>query len=166
MSDSIESFHHEDVYGGARLAIGQVFECFVLRMGTRYDLHYKHICICMLFCWPNGIVIVSWYSWMHSRTKKKNESKRGKEKKSCVYVRTVPCRRTVSAMTAILCDQVWLTLSTRRYVTRLNQLKFLFLFFFFLYDVARVFRSSPQFGVTLVTYELLQRFFDVDFGGK
>jgi solute carrier family 25 aspartate/glutamate transporter 12/13 len=29
-----------------------------------------------------------------------------------------------------------------------------------------VFRSSPQFGVTLVTYELLQRFFDVDFGGK
>ena len=32
--------------------------------------------------------------------------------------------------------------------------------------IARVFRSSPQFGVTLVTYELLQRFFDVDFGGK
>merc|ERR1712136_739643 len=31
---------------------------------------------------------------------------------------------------------------------------------------ARVFRSSPQFGVTLVTYELLQRFFDVDFGGN
>lgn len=31
---------------------------------------------------------------------------------------------------------------------------------------ARVLRSSPQFGVTLVTYELLQRFFDVDFGGK
>jgi len=31
---------------------------------------------------------------------------------------------------------------------------------------ARVFRSSPQFGVTLVTYELLQRFFDVDFGGS
>ncbi|XP_054887462.1 electrogenic aspartate/glutamate antiporter SLC25A12, mitochondrial-like [Poeciliopsis prolifica] len=30
---------------------------------------------------------------------------------------------------------------------------------------ARVFRSSPQFGVTLVTYELLQRFFYVDFGG-
>ncbi|XP_009579552.1 PREDICTED: calcium-binding mitochondrial carrier protein Aralar1 [Fulmarus glacialis] len=30
---------------------------------------------------------------------------------------------------------------------------------------ARVFRSSPQFGVTLVTYELLQRWFDVDFGG-
>ena len=43
------------------------------------------------------------------------------------------------------------------------------LFFFFLFfacDAARVFRSSPQFGVTLVTYELLQRFFDVDFGGK
>ncbi|XP_074550357.1 electrogenic aspartate/glutamate antiporter SLC25A12, mitochondrial-like isoform X2 [Halichoeres trimaculatus] len=30
---------------------------------------------------------------------------------------------------------------------------------------ARVFRSSPQFGVTLVTYELLQRWFYVDFGG-
>ncbi|KZS00316.1 Calcium-binding mitochondrial carrier protein Aralar1, partial [Daphnia magna] len=30
----------------------------------------------------------------------------------------------------------------------------------------RVLRSSPQFGVTLVTYELLQRFFDVDFGGS
>ncbi|MBN3326407.1 CMC1 protein, partial [Atractosteus spatula] len=31
---------------------------------------------------------------------------------------------------------------------------------------ARVFRSSPQFGVTLVTYELLQRWFYVDFGGS
>jgi len=30
---------------------------------------------------------------------------------------------------------------------------------------ARVFRSSPQFGVTLFTYELLQRLFYVDFGG-
>ncbi|KAL3056249.1 hypothetical protein OYC64_018858 [Pagothenia borchgrevinki] len=30
---------------------------------------------------------------------------------------------------------------------------------------ARVCRSSPQFGVTLVTYELLQRWLDVDFGG-
>ncbi|XP_065334987.1 calcium-binding mitochondrial carrier protein Aralar1 isoform X3 [Cloeon dipterum] len=30
---------------------------------------------------------------------------------------------------------------------------------------ARVFRSSPQFGVTLVTYEVLQRLFYVDFGG-
>ncbi|BFF93095.1 calcium-binding mitochondrial carrier protein Aralar1 [Drosophila madeirensis] len=30
---------------------------------------------------------------------------------------------------------------------------------------ARVFRSSPQFGVTLVTYELMQRLFYVDFGG-
>ncbi|KAM7380543.1 hypothetical protein PAMP_003832 [Pampus punctatissimus] len=30
---------------------------------------------------------------------------------------------------------------------------------------ARVFRSSPQFGVTLVTYELLQRWFYFDFGG-
>lgn len=32
--------------------------------------------------------------------------------------------------------------------------------------MARVFRSSPQFGVTLVTYELLQRLFYVDFGGS
>ncbi|XP_077052196.1 electrogenic aspartate/glutamate antiporter SLC25A13, mitochondrial isoform X2 [Siphateles boraxobius] len=31
---------------------------------------------------------------------------------------------------------------------------------------ARVFRSSPQFGVTLVTYELLQRWFYVDFSGQ
>ncbi|MBN3293234.1 CMC1 protein, partial [Polypterus senegalus] len=31
---------------------------------------------------------------------------------------------------------------------------------------ARVFRSSPQFGVTLVTYELLQRWFYIDFGGS
>uniref|UniRef100_A0A0N4Z9Y9 Calcium-binding mitochondrial carrier protein Aralar1 n=1 Tax=Parastrongyloides trichosuri TaxID=131310 RepID=A0A0N4Z9Y9_PARTI len=31
---------------------------------------------------------------------------------------------------------------------------------------ARVFRSSPQFGVTLLTYELLQRVFYVDFGGN
>lgn len=31
---------------------------------------------------------------------------------------------------------------------------------------ARVFRSSPQFGVTLLTYELLQRVFKVDFSGK
>lgn len=30
---------------------------------------------------------------------------------------------------------------------------------------ARVFRSSPQFAVTLVTYELLQRWFYIDFGG-
>lgn len=30
---------------------------------------------------------------------------------------------------------------------------------------ARVFRSSPQFGVTLLTYEILQRLFYVDFGG-
>uniref|UniRef100_S4R8L6 Solute carrier family 25 member 12 n=1 Tax=Petromyzon marinus TaxID=7757 RepID=S4R8L6_PETMA len=30
---------------------------------------------------------------------------------------------------------------------------------------ARVFRSSPQFGVTLVSYELLQRWLYVDFGG-
>jgi solute carrier family 25 aspartate/glutamate transporter 12/13 len=32
--------------------------------------------------------------------------------------------------------------------------------------IARVFRSSPQFGVTLVSYELLQRAFYVDFGGN
>lgn len=31
---------------------------------------------------------------------------------------------------------------------------------------ARVFRSSPQFGVTLLTYELLQRVFYIDFGGR
>merc|ERR1711978_539205 len=31
--------------------------------------------------------------------------------------------------------------------------------------VARMCRSSPQFGVTLVTYELLQRTFFIDFGG-
>jgi solute carrier family 25 aspartate/glutamate transporter 12/13 len=30
---------------------------------------------------------------------------------------------------------------------------------------ARICRSSPQFGVTLLTYELLQRIFYVDFGG-
>ncbi|XP_054643569.1 electrogenic aspartate/glutamate antiporter SLC25A12, mitochondrial-like isoform X2 [Dunckerocampus dactyliophorus] len=30
---------------------------------------------------------------------------------------------------------------------------------------ARVFRSSPQFGVTLLTYELLQRWLHIDFGG-
>lgn len=34
------------------------------------------------------------------------------------------------------------------------------------FSPARVFRSSPQFGVTLVTYELLQRWFYVDFGGQ
>jgi len=32
--------------------------------------------------------------------------------------------------------------------------------------VARMCRSSPQFGVTLVTYELLQRTFNIDFGGS
>jgi len=32
--------------------------------------------------------------------------------------------------------------------------------------VARMCRSSPQFGITLVTYELLQRVFYVDFGGS
>ena len=31
---------------------------------------------------------------------------------------------------------------------------------------ARVFRSSPQFGVTLLSYELLQRVFYIDFGGR
>ncbi|PVD37264.1 hypothetical protein C0Q70_04261 [Pomacea canaliculata] len=33
-------------------------------------------------------------------------------------------------------------------------------------SAARVLRSSPQFGVTLLTYELLQRLFYVDFGGS
>ena len=31
---------------------------------------------------------------------------------------------------------------------------------------ARVLRSSPQFGVTLLTYEMLHRLFYVDFGGR
>ncbi|GFY71627.1 calcium-binding mitochondrial carrier protein Aralar1 [Trichonephila inaurata madagascariensis] len=31
---------------------------------------------------------------------------------------------------------------------------------------ARVFRSAPQFGFTLLTYEVLQRMFYVDFGGR
>lgn len=31
---------------------------------------------------------------------------------------------------------------------------------------ARVFRSSPQFGFTLVSYEILQRLFYIDFGGR
>lgn len=31
---------------------------------------------------------------------------------------------------------------------------------------ARVFRSAPQFGFTLLTYEVLQRTFYVDFGGR
>lgn len=39
------------------------------------------------------------------------------------------------------------------------------LFIIFFHFTARVFRSSPQFGVTLFTYELLQRLFVVDFGG-
>ncbi|KAL1505732.1 hypothetical protein ABEB36_005228 [Hypothenemus hampei] len=33
-------------------------------------------------------------------------------------------------------------------------------------SIARVFRSSPQFGVTLLTYEVLQRLLYVDFGGN
>ena len=33
-------------------------------------------------------------------------------------------------------------------------------------SIARMCRSSPQFGVTLVTYEWLQRTFYVDFGGR
>lgn len=37
---------------------------------------------------------------------------------------------------------------------------------FFKGTTARVFRSSPQFGVTLLTYEVLQRLFFVDFGGS
>ncbi|XP_035222855.1 calcium-binding mitochondrial carrier protein Aralar1-like [Stegodyphus dumicola] len=31
---------------------------------------------------------------------------------------------------------------------------------------ARVFRSAPQFGFTLLTYEILQRLFYIDFGGR
>ncbi len=31
---------------------------------------------------------------------------------------------------------------------------------------ARVFRSAPQFGFTLLTYEVLQRLFFIDFGGR
>ena len=31
---------------------------------------------------------------------------------------------------------------------------------------ARVFRSAPQFGFTLLTYEVLQRLFYIDFGGR
>lgn len=31
---------------------------------------------------------------------------------------------------------------------------------------ARIFRSAPQFGFTLFTYEILQRLFYVDFGGR
>lgn len=31
---------------------------------------------------------------------------------------------------------------------------------------ARVFRSAPQFGFTLLTYEVLQRMFYIDFGGR
>lgn len=36
---------------------------------------------------------------------------------------------------------------------------------FFKGGPARIFRSSPQFGVTLLVYELLQRMFYIDFGG-
>ena len=39
------------------------------------------------------------------------------------------------------------------------------IFGFFSGAVARMCRSSPQFGITLVTYELLQRMFYIDFGG-
>ena len=31
---------------------------------------------------------------------------------------------------------------------------------------ARIFRSAPQFGFTLFTYEILQRLFYIDFGGR
>ena len=37
---------------------------------------------------------------------------------------------------------------------------------FFKGGPARIFRSSPQFGFTLLTYELLQRVLYVDFGGR
>jgi solute carrier family 25 aspartate/glutamate transporter 12/13 len=33
-------------------------------------------------------------------------------------------------------------------------------------SIARMCRSSPQFGVTLVTYEVLQRVLYIDFGGS
>ncbi|CAH8853897.1 unnamed protein product [Trichobilharzia szidati] len=33
-------------------------------------------------------------------------------------------------------------------------------------SLARVFRSSPQFGVTLLSYEMLQRYLSMDFGGR
>lgn len=41
-----------------------------------------------------------------------------------------------------------------------------YFFFFLCLCAARVCRSSPQFGVTLFTYEVLQRLFYVDFGGN
>ena len=44
-------------------------------------------------------------------------------------------------------------------------LPLLLIFGLFLGAVARMCRSSPQFGITLVTYELLQRMFYIDFGG-
>ncbi|XP_022087095.1 calcium-binding mitochondrial carrier protein Aralar1-like [Acanthaster planci] len=41
------------------------------------------------------------------------------------------------------------------------------MFLFFVgFFTARVFRSSPQFGVTLLTYEILQRYLYIDFGGQ
>ena len=44
-------------------------------------------------------------------------------------------------------------------------LNYMYIFDVALYfNLARVFRSAPQFGVTLLTYELLQRFLYVDFG--
>ena len=44
-------------------------------------------------------------------------------------------------------------------------LNYMYIFDVILYfNLARVFRSAPQFGVTLLTYELLQRFLYVDFG--
>lgn len=37
---------------------------------------------------------------------------------------------------------------------------------FFKGGLARILRSSPQFGVTLAAYEALQNFLDVDFGDR
>lgn len=56
--------------------------------------------------------------------------------------------------------QLWLLIFFLLFCFGFVSLKDCFVFF-----QARVFRSSPQFGVTLVTYELLQRWFYVDFGG-
>lgn len=57
-------------------------------------------------------------------------------------------------------SSLWLS---RRDCSSLQKIKQFWLFYFL---TARVFRSSPQFGVTLFTYELLQRLFFVDFGGS
>lgn len=52
------------------------------------------------------------------------------------------------------------------HVTQKKKMAFIVTEIFLSISTARVFRSSPQFGVTLVTYEVLQRLFYVDFGGR